>query len=93
MLGDNHMVRYTAHSLFLTTLEIRCDGTPVATVEPEGSFFQGTRHWVAHTPGENTPIAGRTLTDCLHAFVAAREGKAGHETIPVPTGTRAEIIV
>ena len=87
------MVRYTAHSLFLTTLEIRCDGTPVGTMEPEGSFFQGTRHWVAYTPGEDTTITGRTLTDCLHAFVAAREGKSGRETILAPAGTRAEIIV
>ena len=87
------MTKYTAHSLFLTTLEIRRNGEPVATMEPEGSFFQRTRHWVARTPGGETPITGRTLTDCLHAFVAAHAGKEGRETIPTPAGVRAEIIV
>ena len=86
------MTKYTAHSLFLTTLEIRRNGEPVATMEPEGSFFQRTRHWVARTPGNDTTITGRTLTDCLHAFVAAHEGQAGRETIPTPAGIRVEII-
>lgn len=87
------MTKYTAHSLFLTTLEIRRDREPVATIKPEGSFFQRTRRWVARTPGDDTPITGRTLTDCLHAFVAAHAGKEGRETIPTPAGVRAEIIV
>ena len=85
------MTKYTAHSIFLTTLEIRRNGEPVATMEPEGSFFQRTRHWVAY--GEDTFVTGRTLTDCLHAFVTAREGKVGREKIPTPAGTRAEVIV
>ena len=85
------MTKYTAHSLLLTSLEIRCDGVPVGTMEPEGSFFQRTRHWVAY--GNDTPVTGRTLTDCLHVFVVAREGKEGRETIPTPAGVRAEIVV
>lgn len=87
------MTKYTLHSLFLTTLEIHRDGTPVGTMEPEGSFFQRTRQWVAQTPEGDMPIAGRTFTDCLHSFVITHEGRAGHETLPVPAGTRAEIIV
>ena len=85
------MTRYTAHSLLLTTLEIRRDGTPVGTMELAGSFFKKTRHWVAY--GDGKPVTGQTLTDCFHAFVAACEGQPGRVTIPTPAGTRAEIIV
>lgn len=87
------MAKYTLHSTSLTTLEIRRDGTPVGTMEPEGSFFQRTRQWVAQTPEDGTHVTGRTFTDCLQSFVRTREGRAGHETLPVPAGTRAEIIL
>ena len=87
------MTKYTLHSLSLTTLEIRRDGTPVGTMEPEGSFFQRTRQWVAYTSEDDAQVTGRAFVDCLHAFVVAHEGQAVRETVPTPAGTRAEIIV
>jgi len=87
------MTKYTLHSLSLTTLEIRRDGTPVGTMEPEGSFFQRTRYWVAPNQEDGNLVTGRTFTDCLQSFVMNREGQEGRETLPAPAGTRAEIIV